>query len=423
MNISQDTAKELIRNEPYIIGHFLGFKDLTALHNDWLINWLYGTEDTTTQAHRGSYKTTDLALFIALNMMIHRNENIIFLRKTDVDVTEVVRLVSKIIKSGAYIKLCRLIWNCDPVIIRETASELHTNLYRGQGGASQLVGMGVNGSLTGKHSDVVITDDIVNIKDRISRAEREHTKLIYMELQNVKNRGGRIINTGTPWHKDDAFSLMPNLKRFDCYTTGLMSKEEIQHLRSMMSPSLFACNYELKHIADENALFTDAKFTSDVSRIYNGICHIDAAYGGEDSTAFTIIAENAGNLVVYGRKYQKHIDDCLDDILALKAKYLGGTTYTEKNADKGYLDKALKARGDVSTTYHEKMNKHIKISTYLKANWERVLFLDDTDPEYIAEILDYNEHAPHDDCPDSLASAIRALGRPPLRLHRVKGAI
>lgn len=423
MNISQDTAKELIRNEPYIMGHFLGFKDLTALHNDWLINWLYGTEDTTTQAHRGSYKTTDLALFIALNMMIHRNENIIFLRKTDVDVTEVVRLVSKIIKSGAYIKLCRLIWNCDPVIIRETASELHTNLYRGQGGASQLVGMGVNGSLTGKHSDVVITDDIVNIKDRISRAEREHTKLIYMELQNVKNRGGRIINTGTPWHKDDAFSLMPNLKRFDCYTTGLMSKEEIQHLRSMMSPSLFACNYELKHIADENALFTDAKFTSDVSRIYNGICHIDAAYGGEDSTAFTIIAENAGNLVVYGRKYQKHIDDCLDDILALKAKYLGGTTYTEKNADKGYLDKALKARGDVSTTYHEKMNKHIKISTYLKANWERVLFLDDTDPEYIAEILDYNEHAPHDDCPDSLASAIRALGRPPLRLHRVKGAI
>ena len=164
MNISQDTVRELIRNKPYIIGHWLGFKDLTELHNDWLTDWLFGTDDTTTQAHRGSFKTTDLALFIALNMMIHREENIMFLRKTDVDVTEVTRLVARIIRSGAYIQLCQYIWDTTPQILRETASELHTNLYKGKGGASQLVGMGVNGSLTGKHADVVITDDIVNIK-------------------------------------------------------------------------------------------------------------------------------------------------------------------------------------------------------------------------------------------------------------------
>ena len=137
MIISQDIAKELIRNEPYKGGHFLGFKDLTELHNEWLLDWLYGTEDDTTQAHRGSYKTTDLALFIALNMLIHRSENIIFLRKTDVDVTEVIRLVARIIRSGAYINLCQIIWGFAPVVLRETASELHTNLYKGKGGASQ----------------------------------------------------------------------------------------------------------------------------------------------------------------------------------------------------------------------------------------------------------------------------------------------
>jgi phage terminase large subunit-like protein len=64
------------------------------------------------------------------------------------------------------------------------------------------------------------------------------------------------------------------------------------------------------------------------------------------------------------------------------------------------------------------MNKHIKISTYLKENWGKVLFLDATDPEYIAEILDYTEHAAHDDCPDSLASAIRQLGKKPMTLNR-----
>lgn len=416
MNISQEEVKELIKNKPYIIGHWLGFKDLTELHNEWLISWLYGTDDETTQAHRGSYKTTDLALFISINMLIHRNENIIFLRKTDVDVTEVIRLVAKIVRSGAYIKLCQILWNITPNILRETASELHTNLYRGKGGASQLVGMGVNGSLTGKHADVVITDDIVNIKDRISRAERDHTKLIYMELQNVKNRGGRIINCGTPWHKDDAFSLMPNIKKYDCYTTGLMTEEQIMHLRNSMSPSLFSANYELKHIADEDALFTDAQFTKE--QPMDGIAHIDAGYGGEDATALTILCMKDGKFIAYGKKYPHHVDDCINDILRLKTKYRAGTTWCEKNADKGYLAKELKNHGDLAQTYHERMNKHIKISTYLKENWSRVLFTEDTDPEYIAEVLDYNEHAPHDDCPDSLASAIRQMGKKPMTLNK-----
>ena len=418
MNTLQADTIDLLTNNPVVIGRAIGFKDLTDLHNDWLKDWLYGYGDTTTQAHRGSYKTSDLAVFLALSLLIYRNKNIIFLRKTDSDVAEVIRTTARIARSGAFQKIGRTLYGITPMVLKETASEIHTNLYNGVSGASQILGIGLGGSLTGKHADIVVTDDIVNIKDRVSRAERERTKLMYMELQNIKNRDGRIINTGTPWHKDDAFSLMPNIKRYTCYDTGLMTKEEIQHLRSSMSPSLFSANYELKHIADENALFTEAQFTSDVPMIYNGICHIDASYGGEDATAFTVIHEEGGYFYVYGKKYTKHVEDCLDDILALKAKYRAGTTWSERNADKGYLDKSLKARGDISSTYHEKMNKHIKISTYLKENWDKVLFLDATDPEYIAEVLDYTEHAQHDDCPDSLASAIRQLGKKPMTLNR-----
>lgn len=418
MTTLQKDTIDLLTNDPVVIGRAIGFKDLTDLHNEWLKEWLYGYGDTTTQAHRGSYKTSDLAVFLALATLVYRGKNIIFLRKTDSDVAEVIRTVARIIRSGAYQKLAKTLYGITPIVLKETASEIHTNLYNGISGASQILGIGLGGSLTGKHADIVVTDDIVNIKDRVSRAERERTKLMYMELQNIKNRDGRIINTGTPWHKDDAFSLMPNIKKYSCYDTGLMSADEIKHLRNSMSASLWACNYELKHIADENALFTDAQFTDKVEAIYNGICHIDASYGGEDSTAFTVIHEQDGILYVYGKKYTKHVDDCLNDILALKAKYRAGTTWTERNADKGYLDKTLKARGDISSTYHEKMNKHIKISTYLKENWGKVLFLDATDPEYIAEILDYNEHAQHDDCPDSLASAIRQLGKKPMTLNR-----
>lgn len=416
MSFSKEQIMNLLKNEPYKLGHFLGYKDLTQLHNTWLKDWLYSSKDSTTQAHRGSYKTTDLAVFLAINALVHPRENVIFLRKTDTDVTEVIRLVVKIMKSGAYIEMCKALYGIPAKVLKDTASEIHTNLYKGKGGASQIVGMGINGSLTGKHADVIVTDDIINIKDRISKAERDHTKLIYMELQNVKNRGGRIINTGTPWHKDDAFILMPNIKKYDCYTTGLMSDEQIMQLRQSMSPSLWSANYELKHIADEDALFTNAQFTKELPM--DGIAHIDAGYGGEDSTALTILCIKDGKFIVYGKKYQNHVDDCINDILRLKAKYRAGTTWCEKNADKGYLAKELKNHGDLAQTYHERMNKHIKISTYLKENWGKVYFTEDTDPEYIAEILDYNEHAPHDDCPDSLASAIRQMGKKPMTLNK-----
>lgn len=416
MNTLQKDTIDLLTSNPVVIGKAIGFKDLTDLHNDWLKDWLYGYGDSTTQAHRGSFKTSDLSVFLALFMLIYRNKNIIFLRKTDSDVAEVIRTTARIARSGAFQKIGRTLYGITPMVLKETASEIHTNLYNGVSGASQILGIGLGGSLTGKHADIVVTDDIVNIKDRISKAERDRTKLMYMELQNIKNRGGRIINTGTPWHKDDAFTLMPNIKKYDCYTTGLMTEAQIMHLRNSMSPSLFSANYELKHIADENALFTNAQFTKELPT--DGICHIDAGYGGEDATAFTVLAVKGGNLIAYGRKYQSHVDNCIDDILRLKAKYRAGTTWCEKNADKGYLAKELINRGDLAKTYHEKMNKHIKISTYLKENWSRVYFTEDTDPNYIAEVLDYNEHALHDDCPDSLASAIRQIGKKPMTLNK-----
>ena len=121
MNISKEQVMHLLKNEPYRIGHWLGYKDLTELHNTWLTDWLYSSDDSTTQAHRGSYKTTDLALFLALNCLVHPRENIIFLRKTDADVTEVIRIVAKIIRSGAFIQLCVTLYNIVPQVLKETA--------------------------------------------------------------------------------------------------------------------------------------------------------------------------------------------------------------------------------------------------------------------------------------------------------------
>ena len=407
--MTREAAIAILLNEPVKIGYAVGFDKLTALHNRWIIEMIRGTQDKTLQAHRGSYKTTCVSIALACIFVLLPNKKTLFLRKTDADVKEVIRQVRNILLSPPMQEAARLIHGKDMVLITQTASELSSNLPGDSKGTSQIVAMGINGSITGKHFDRIFTDDIVNVQDRTSKAERDRTKIVYQELQNIRNRGGRIFNTGTPWHKEDCFSLMPNIERHDCYSTGLISKEQLQIIREAMTASLFAANYELRHIASDDVIFTSPQTGADPALAEQGICHIDASYGGEDGTAFTICKKSGGKYYIYGRLWQKHVDDCLPEIIRLRKAFNAGIIYCERNADKGYLAKALRDKGERADTYHEKTNKFVKITSYLKSEWKNVVFVAGTDAEYINQICDYTENAEHDDAPDSAASIVRKL--------------
>lgn len=410
---------DLVKHKPYAFGIESGFTDLEDIHNEWIKSFLFSKEDMTLQAHRGSYKTTCLSIAMALMIVIYPRENIIFLRKADDDVKEIIVQTAKLLNSEMFQSLSVALYNTPIMLVKESAYEIDTNLKASSRGTAQLIGVGTGASLTGKHADIVVTDDIININDRISKAHRERTKYVYQELQNIKNRGGRFINTGTPWHKDDAFTLMPNLIKYDCYSTGLIQDNTLQQIRNAMSPSLFAANYELKHIADADSMFTSPVIDdgSNTYKIYNGVAHIDASYGGSDGTAFTILNRHEdGYIYVYGDLKHKHIDDVLHVFEAKRSAYQAGTLFNETNADKGYLNKKISRP---TKTYHEKMNKYIKISTYLRENWDKIIFVTDTSREYINQILDYTENAEHDDAPDSLASLIReSENKPTVKLFK-----
>ena len=410
----QKEAKNLLKN-PAKLGRALGFKDFRDdLHGRWIRRMLKATDDMTLQAHRGAYKTTCLCVVIALLMVCFPEMNIIFLRKTDADVAEVVKNVKRILVHPVFCQMVKAITmqgkktGIELVVVRDTSNEITTNIYKAAKGASQLQGIGIGGSLTGKHADIIITDDIVNLKDRISRAERERTRAIYQELQNIKNPGGRIINTGTPWHKDDAFNLMPEPERWDCYSTGMLNEEQLAELRHSMAPSLFAANYELRHIASENALFTTPpEFTDDANLLRDGIAHIDAAYGGEDYTAFTCGVRRGKKLYLYGRMWHGHVDTVLDTIIAECKRLKCGPILSESNADKSYLTKEILSRGFRARSYTEHENKYLKIAEYLRKWWNNIVWLEGTDKDYLAQIMDYTIDAGHDDAPDSAAVVCR----------------
>ena len=395
--MNRQEAVNFLLERPADFGRLVGFTKLTDLHNGWITDMVRGEEDETLQAHRGSYKTTCVSIALAELIMLLPNLRSMFQRKTDNDVKEVIKQTSKILQDPHTQYLTQCIYGVPVKLTTQSATR----------GTSQLVGVGIGASLTGKHFDRIFTDDIVNLNDRISKAERDRTKMVYQELQNIKNRGGRIFNTGTPWHKEDCFTLMPNAKKYDCYSTGLIDKVELEEIRSRMAPSLFAANYELKHIASEDVIFTDPQTGAEPYLAEQGITHIDAAYGGSDYTALTIANRKDGKIYIYGRLWQKGIEEVEDKIIELHHSFNSGKIYCEDNGDKGFLAKELRKRGERVTLYHEGMNKYVKITSYLKFKWQDVYFVRGTDEAYINQICDYNENAEHDDAPDSAASVVR----------------
>ena len=410
--MTKEQAINLLLYKPIRFAKTLGFDKLNELNNKWIIEMVRGKQDRTLQASRGTYKTTCVSFALAITIILLPNKRTLFIRKTDTDVKEVIKQVQKILLDEHTQYIVNCIYGVSLKLTIQSATEISTNLTTDIKGTSQLVGTGIGSSLTGKHFDRIFTDDIINVKDRISKAERENTKLVYQELQNIKNRGGKIFNTGTPWHKEDCFLIMPNAEKYDCYNEyvkQIISGEELEKIRLSMSPSLFAANYELKHIADENVLFGEPKQNANVERVRYGVCHIDSAFYGEDFTAFTIMVYSEGTYYVLGKMWRKHVEDCYGEILNLYSRNACGKMYIEKNADKGMVARDLKNLGIRIVPYTEKMNKHIKISTYLKAIWEDVCFVDGTDDEYINQICDYTEEAEHDDAPDSAACLARLL--------------
>ena len=392
------------------VGRMIGFKDLTdELHGKWMQHIIYGDSDYTLQAHRLSYKSSCLSVALAMWCVLNHGKNALFMRKTDTDVVESIAQAQKVLENEAFRHMAEILLDTPVYLTTANATNMTVSTYDSPRGAEQLVGCGCGGSLTGKHANLIVCDDVVNLQDRISKAEREKTKAIVRELRNIVTRDGRIVFIGTPWSKEDAFSLVVPPDRYDCYSTGLIPDEKLNQLRESMTASLFAANYELRHIASDDVIFFNPVTGEEPSLAEQGICHIDAAYGGEDFTAFTICRKKEGKYYIFGKLWRKHVDDCVGEITKYREAFNAGAIYCEDNGDKGYLCKSLRAKGERCVIYHEKMNKFLKITSYLKAEWKNVIFVAGTDDEYINQICDYTANAEHDDAPDSLASIVRQL--------------
>jgi hypothetical protein len=233
---------------------------------------------------------------------------------------------------------------------------------------------------------------------------------------NIIEPGKGSAWIGTPWHRDDAWSVIRGfcpIAKHPLSRHNFIGEKEAERKRLATTPFLYQANYELQIGNDEAALFSDPAYSSgwDYSRP-GALAHVDAAYDGDHFCALTIAApirKEGGNQFyqIVGFVYPGNVKDWADEIVRLCRKYRADAIYTETNPDKGYAADKLRAKGLRVKPYAKRMNKHLKISAHLYAAWPCLEWAPETDEEYLLQVTDYREGATPDDAPDSAASLFR----------------
>lgn len=408
-----------IKQYPHLLGYLAGKILLTNIHSQW-IKYIWDTEENRSlQGHRGSYKTTAITIIGSIYwLLLHPDDRIAIIRKTYTDACECISTISKIMKLPVIRYVFRTLHGRTLSFRIDRKDKLEFTFKSSNTPEGSIDAYGIDTSITGKHYDKIICDDFVTLRDRVSKAERDKTKDVIREIQtNIIDPGKQVGFIGTPWHKDDAWGnqtkefpgIVPFPQKWDVYSTGILDEIQIQKKRAGTTGSLYAANYELKHIISEDALFKNATFSNWNTSIRSSIFgHIDAKFSGDHTNAFTMMYQKSnGRLQAIGFSFHENIKEKWNYIKSLWERYYCGTIYIEENADKGFVADELRKRGIPVKTYWEDMNKHVKISTYLCETWDNIDFDSKSDPEYINQILDYIEGQEPDDSPDSIASLVR----------------
>jgi hypothetical protein len=405
----------LLVEYPHILGQYLGYDELTELHSVWIKYLWMAPHHVSLQAHRGSFKTTSVLIVGFLWwILFHWDDRVCFIRKDFTSSSEVLKVISRIMNGPKFRSLFYSLYGTTFKLVTDTTDSLTWNLKTKESPEGNLSAFGIGGSLTGKHFDKIFGDDLITIRDRVSKAERDRVDNFVMELMaNIIDPGKPVAFTGTPWHLRDTWRLLPRPIVFDIYSTNIarFTDEHIEQVKQITTPSLFAANYELKHIASEDTIFTAAKRTKNWDMTVPVFGHIDAKYQGDHTGAFTMMGKRPDGMIqAVGFIFRKHINEEYSNLMSKWVRYRSGTVSLELNADKGYAARDLGQLGMLTRGYNEKENKHVKIIQNLKTHWDRILWHEDTDPEYLSQILDYVEGQTPDDCPDSAASCIRENG-------------
>jgi predicted phage terminase large subunit-like protein len=129
-------------------------------------------------------------------------------------------------------------------------------------GAS-VTAFGVGSASTGTRCDLLICDDLVDVRALRSRADRERVKVAFHEnLVNQLEPDGRLWCLFTPWHRDDLNAVLKQNPAFALFRRPVgddlepvwperWPRERLEERRAEVGSLAFARAYRLACVADE----------------------------------------------------------------------------------------------------------------------------------------------------------------------------
>ena len=464
---------ELLWDDPALLGLYIG-KDLQVtytgdrnpvfydgkdvpdgLHSMWIKSlWLPSIEgrDSGVMAHRNSLKTTSMSEIgtiwnWTLKPFKHNNDRVMLVRGNFTAAKSSKDVITRNMKHPVVVSLFETLYGpgCTGTIFDRDNETLY-KFKESSTKEGSITAWGILQDFTGFHCDRVLGDDFVTRESQYSRAIREKTIAAVQEIQaNIKDKnGGSCHWIGTPWHENDAWTVIPDPIKFAHRTwttpegvtipgTNLMSDAEYEDAiwgtrkdgkrYRKISTSQEAANYALNpNVRDSGMLFAElgeiAPWTNGIKDV---VSHIDCRYDGNHWTALTIAAKLPdGRIQITGFAWEQHVDSLESEILGIWVRYRVRRHTQERNPDKGYsmklLEAAAKRKGlkiifskdkDGKPGYMESTNKHRKIIAHLLPAWGNLVWDADCQEEYLDQVLNYMEGEEPDDAPDSAASLLR----------------
>jgi phage terminase large subunit-like protein len=172
-----------------------------------------------------------------------------------------------------------------------------------------VAAVGVTGGSTGTRADLLICDDVVDVKSLHSKAGRDTAADHFHDnLMNLLEPDGRCWCLFTPWHQDDLNARLKRNPRFAHFRRavgpnlepvwpGRWSAEQLEARRSEIGPTAFARGYHLVPVAPDDLLIRPEwiRYWTDRPESF------DAVVLAVDPAVTANPAANASAIVVLGR--------------------------------------------------------------------------------------------------------------------------
>ena len=412
---------ELFYKQPHTFGHYLGYEKLIPMHGEWIKRAYTDKTFKAMQAHRGSYKTTAVIIVGSLWWLLfnNRNSTIGTFRKSDTEAKKICKTIREHCESKELRYISKFLYHIDNLKTDNWSNASITlSIKKKKTPEGSFEARGKSSSIVGSHYDIVLPDDIITLKDRISRAERESTYQIIQELyKNIVNPDGFVFFSGTPWHKNDGWDMIEkmgiDIHRYPIGSINLphITPEYMHNLKKGTQLSLYAANYELKHIADEGRMFGEPTFGKWPEKAKKITAWLDPAYSGDNNTALVIYAHGVDNKhYLTGYSWRDHVSGKYSEIVRILTEMNVGSLYVDSTADKGYSSRDLANMRPLVIPKTEKENKHIKIDHNLKKNFDNIIFDEDCQEQFLENLIEYQEGQEPDDEADAAACILREMG-------------